>query len=150
MFMAKEKKRVQKTIDLRFEQLPTLEKNACKAGYVTKTGKPKLGAFLVDRGMTEAGLMKNISGIGQLLNCFEDVREISIKMNKYKNIVSIIEGQLEDIKKNPKLSTDVILKQLIDNVNFLIKSNKNIELTLNEVVEEFKGVNNKIEEMMEV
>jgi hypothetical protein len=147
--MSNDKKRVQKTIDLRFEQLPTLEENARKAGYVTKTGKPKLGAFLVDRGMTEDGLMRRVRGVGQLLNCFEDVRVFSINMRKYRDTASTIESQLIDIKNNPELFKSVIINQLIDSVDYLNNSNKNIERTLNEIVDGFKGVNNKIEEIME-
>ena len=149
ILMSNEKKRVQKTIDLRFEQLPTLEKNARKAGYVTKTGKPKLGAFLIDRGMTEDGLMTRIRGIGQLLNCFEDVRAVSINMCKYRDTASAIEKQLIGIQNNPELFKSAIINQLIDSVDYLNNSNKNIERTLNEIVDGFKGVNSKIEEIMD-
>lgn len=145
--MIKEKKRKQKTIDFRHEELPIIEKNAIRAGFVTKTGKARLGAYLVSLGLAGEGIPTRVKGADAILNLFKTIREASISVESHSEVLGHIKTYFKNMAEEDKRNS--AYQYADESLYKCAKSNKELEDILAQTIHQFKILNNNLEELME-
>jgi hypothetical protein len=147
--MTDEKKRFQKTIDFKYEDIPILDALAIKAGYTTKNGKPKLGAYVRASAMAGEGQPAKVKGIDAIINQFKTVRKIAMNFEENKEIFNSVDIVLKGKDFSKVVGADPIFKDIEKHVYQFSQTNEALEDILKQVISQFKVLNNNLEKLAE-
>ncbi len=147
--MTDEKKRFQKTIDFKHEDISIIENLAIRAGYTTKNGKPKIGAYMRASALAGGGQPTKVKGVDVVINQFKTVRRIAINFEENRKTFNTIEAVLKGKDFSTAKGSDLVFTEIEKHVYQFSQTNEALEDILKQVIHQFTILNNNLETLVE-